>query len=281
MRIGVASAGLIGLTVALATSRTASADPCRSAQPEAGAPARLSFGPAGFGSLPEACPATEASLQGFGTLLVAMEDFYGLIDAGLAPRARLQLSERTWISAWLSGFEYRYSANATVEASSMGLGAAAVGFHHAFALGRSIGVAPFVRVLYPMESGYLNATRYGFDHGLSAVAALGSSVEAVGGVSFPALLTLNGHTLHTSYSPTLVAEAVLKPFRVLSLLVGAGLRLRSGDDRGFDGFDPRVGLRLFPVGGLRVELGAAFPVGGRDRTDLVGGLNLGWIFEPR
>jgi hypothetical protein len=281
MRVGSAPASRLALAVALVTSSPASADPCRSAQPETGAPARLGFGPAGFGSVPEACPATEASLQGFGSLLVAMEDFYGLLDAGVAPRARLRLSERAWISAWLSSIEYRYSANATIEASSTGLGAAAFGFHHAFALSRSLGVAPFARVLYPMESGYLNATRYGFDHGVSAVAQLGSSVEAVGGISFPALLTLNGNQLHTSYSPMLDAEAVLKPLRALALLIGAGLRLRSGDDHGFDGFDPRAGLRVYPFGGMRVEVGAAFPIGGRDRTDAVGGLNLGWIFEPR
>ena len=146
---------------------------------------------------------------------------------------------------------------------------------------RSIGIAPFVRVLYPVESGYQNATRYGFDHGVSAVAQIGGWLEAVGGITFPALLTLNGNTLHTSYSPMLDAEAVFKPFRVLSLLVGAGLRLRSGDDQGIDGFDPRAGFRLYPLGRMRVELGAAFPVGGRDRTDVVGGLNLGWIFDEQ
>jgi len=277
--MGSASASPIALVVALVTSGSARADPCHSAQPEAGAPARVGLGPAGFGSIPEACPATEASLQGSGSLLVAMDDFYGWVDTGLAPRARLRLSERAWFSAWLPGLEYRYCANATIEASSTGLSAASVGVHHGFLLGRSMGVAPFVRVLVPLESGYLNATRYGFDHGVSAVAELGSSVEAVGGVSFPALLTRNGHTLHTSYSPMLDAEAVLKPFQALSLLVGAGLRLRSGDDSGFDGFDPRAGLRLYPFGGMRIELGAAFPLGGRDRTDVVGGLNLGWILE--
>jgi hypothetical protein len=60
-------------------------------------------------------------------------------------------------------------------------------------------------------------------------------------------------------------------------------RLRGGDDRGFESFDPLLGLRFFPLGrtarsSARVELGALAPFWGHDRTDLMVGLNAGWAW---
>ena len=169
-------------TLALLSSTLSSpalARPCQSALPEAGASARLGFAPAGFGSVPEACPVTDSSLQGTASALLAFDDFYGLLEAGVAPRFRRRLFDSDWVSLWLPSLEYRFSANATIEAHTLGLGDAAVGYHHALAVNQRLVLTPYLRVLYPFDTGYRNATRYGFEHGLSASLLLSPRIELV------------------------------------------------------------------------------------------------------
>jgi hypothetical protein len=246
--------------------------------PEAGAPARVSFGPGGFGSVPEACPTTDSALQGFASALIAVDDFYGLLEAGVAPRFRRHLSESDWVSLWLPPLQYRFSANATIEASTVGLGDASFGYHRLFSVTEKLALAPYLRVLYPFDSGYRNATRYGVEHGISASLGLASWLELVGGFAFPLFLSSNHRRLHASYVPSFEAQAVLSPLKWFGLVLGAGARLRDGDDQGFESFDPRAALRFYPYSGLRIELAAATPMWGADRTDLLLGLNLGWVF---
>jgi len=105
----------------------------------------------------------------------------------------------------------------------------------------------------------------------------------VGGASFPALFVDNSGTVHASYQPALAGDLAIAPFSFFTLLVGAGIRLRGGDDRGFESFDPRLGLRFFPLGrfarsSARVELGVVAPLFGHDRTDVMVGLNAGWAW---
>ncbi|HWA76829.1 MAG TPA: hypothetical protein VG937_31060 [Polyangiaceae bacterium] len=268
-------------TLALLSSTLSSpalARPCQSALPEAGASARLGFAPAGFGSVPEACPVTDSSLQGTASALLAFDDFYGLLEAGVAPRFRRRLFDSDWVSLWLPSLEYRFSANATIEAHTLGLGDAAVGYHHALAVNQRLVLTPYLRVLYPFDTGYRNATRYGFEHGLSASLLLSPRIELVGGLAFPAFFTHNGGRVLAVFVPSFETEAVLSPTAWLGIVLGAGVRVRSGKQPGFESFDPRAALRLYPVSGLRIELAAAAPLWGGDRTDLLLGLNLGWLF---
>jgi hypothetical protein len=257
---------------------TAFARPCQSVLPEAGAPARLGFAPAGFGSVPEACPATDSALQGTASALVAFDDFYGLLEAGVAPRFRRRLFESDWVSLWLPALQYRFSANATIEADTLGVGDAALGYHHALSLNRWLVVTPYLRVLYPFDTGYRNATRYGFEHGLSASARLLPELELVGGLALPAFFTQNGARVLAVFVPSFESEAVLSPTAWLGVVLGAGVRVRSGKQPGFESFDPRAALRVYPFSGLRIELAAAAPLWGGDRTDLLLGFNLGWLF---
>lgn len=254
------------------------ARPCRSALPEAGAPARLGFAPAGFGSVPEACPMTDSALQGTASALIAFDDFYGLLEAGVAPRFRRRLFDSDWISLWLPSLEYRFSANATIEADTLGLGDAAVGYHHALSVSGRLVLTPYLRVLYPFDTGYRNATRYGFEHGVSASVNVVPKLELVGGLAFPAFFTQNGARVLAVFMPSFESEAVLSPTAWLGIVLGAGVRVRSGKQPGFESFDPRAALRVYPFSGLRIELAAAAPLWGADRTDLLLGFNLGWLF---
>lgn len=262
-----------------ALAPVARAAPCSKRLAESGAPVRLSFGPGGLGSVPEACPGTDGALQGFASLLVAFDDFYGYIDAGVAPRFRLALGQDDWFSFWLPPFEYRFGANATIEASHFGIGAASVGYHRRFRAGKKLQVSPYARALFPSDTAYDNATLYGFEHGLSAVAELTPTLEAVGGAAFPAFFTVNGSRVHVAYVPAFESELVFAPKRWFAVALGAGLRFRSGDQPGFESFDPRAAFRVYPTGGLRIELAAATPVWGNDRTDVLLGLNVGWMLS--
>ena len=273
---------LLSLAVALSSLsgvRSVWAAPCDAKVPEAGVPARVALGPAGLGAVPEACGANDISLQGFASALIATEEFYGGLDAGLTLRARFELGPRHWLSLWIPGLEYRFVANATIEAESVGMGAGAAGYHYALPLGKAAQLAPFVRLMLPTESVYQNAVRYGFDHGVAGIWRATGWLELVGGFDFAALVTVGSGAYHVSYQPNLSAEAVAAPVGFLAVAAGAGLRFRGGDDAAFESFDPRIALRIYPYRGLRVEAAAMLPLGGADRTDLVLGVNLGWIFE--
>jgi hypothetical protein len=243
-------------------------------------PARIGTGPASFGSLPEACPATDVALQGDAALLdAAAEDFYGSLFAGAAVRARYALDERVWVSAWLPGPQFLYVANATVEASSVELGPSALGLHASLPVSERARLAPFVRALVPTETVYRNATRYGFDHGFTFGYRALRKLDLLGGTSFPVLLVDGSGTLHASFLPVFRVEAAYTPFRWLTLNVGFALRFRGGDDAAFESFEPLVGLRFFPHRRVPIELAARLPLGGHDRTDLGATFGAGYRFD--
>ena len=73
-------------------------------------------------------------------------------------------------------------------------------------------------------------------------------------------------------------DGALRPWRWFAVLGGVSMRLVPGDDEPFESFDPRGSLRFYPWRGIFIDLAATFPVGGRDRTNAAGALNLGWLF---
>ncbi len=255
-------------------------DPC-SVGSDPGAPIRVGVGPAGLGALPEACPATDVGLSGSGQLLVATEDFYGWVEAGAAPRLRRQVSRSDWFTLWLPALTYRFSANATVEASASGLGPGSLGYHRALPSLRGLRVAPFVQLLLPTDFGYRYATRYALAHGFSVVYAVRSRLELLGGVSLPFYVVTGGTGSLGYFEPNAALDASFALAPWFSALAGLGLRVRSGHLGGVSALDPRVSLRFFMLRHLRVELAGSFPVAGEDRTDASAALNAAWLFERR
>ena len=272
-----AGAALLGVGCALAHLPARGAV-CNDRALDQGAPARIGPGPAGFGSLPEACAGTEVSLQGDAALLVAADDFYGSVSASVALRARYAVSQHFWLSLWAPGLDYRYVANATVTADSLDLGASALSAHVALPIGRRAQLAPYLRVLVPTETVFVNGTRYGVEHGFALTYRATPELELVGGATFPALFTDTAGHVQARYEPGLGAEAVYTPWRFVSLVGGATARLRFGDDRAFESFDPTLAFRFFALRGLRIELAARAPLFGADRTDAAVALGMGWIF---
>ncbi|MBX3207863.1 MAG: hypothetical protein KF764_22650 [Labilithrix sp.] len=242
----------------------------------AGTPVRVPLGPGDLGVLPEACEATEASLETRAAVLVATSDLYGSLQAGVGVRGRAVVAERTWISLWAPSLEYRFVANATVEADRASLGGGVVGAHHRIALGERASVAPFARLLLPTETGFARASRWGGEHGAAATARLHERVEIVGGFAFTLVSVVNGGRALSVLSETLSADVVYRPWRAFGIAGGAAARFALAGARPFESFDPRVALRFYPVRGLFVVLGGALPLGGRDRTDLGLALSIGW-----
>lgn len=250
------------------------------AQVEPGAPARVGAGLAGLGQVPETCARSELALSASGSLLIATADFYGGVEATGALRARFALDPSFWVSFTAPSAHYRYYANATVETSSLDLGASAVGAHFGLPVSHAVAVSPFVRVLVPTETVFVSATRYGFDHGVSVTWRAARAFELLGGFAFPAFFTDAFGTVHTELEPTLDVQGSVSPFSRFTALYGFALRVRAGDTRGFESFDPKLGLRFLPLSELRIELAAAFPLAGDDRTDALLGLDIAWMLDP-
>lgn len=272
----LALAALVAAALAL-SPRAARADACAAPGPEAGAPVRAALGPADFGAVPEACGRYELSLRGHLGLLIAEDDFYGNVAAGGALRGRILLPGGSWVSATQPGVVYRFVANATVEAESVDISAATLGWHQPLAIGDALQIAPYARVLLPTETVLENAARYGLEQGIGFVASLHEMVELTGGYSLPLLLTSTAGRTASLLMPLVALDLGFRPWRWLEVLGGGALRLVPTDPEPFESFDARASLRFYPHDGLLIDLAAAFPVGGRDRTLAGAGLALGWV----
>lgn len=253
-------------------------DPCTSHQPEAGVPVRAHLGPADFGMIPEACPASSLTLDAGGVIAVDRENYYGSILVAGSLRGRLTLPRGPWVSIYVPGAEYRFVANASLQPSSFDVGAGAVGAHFPVRLHRSVQIAPYARVLLPTESIFNNATRTGWELGSALVWDAHRMVEVVGGVTLPLFVTFVGPEAKPRLMPAATADVGFRPARWFTLAGGLALRLAADEDDTLEALDARGALRFYPWRGLLVELSGAFPVAGRDRTDAAAFLSLGWIF---
>lgn len=262
----------LGAVALLFVASHAGAAPCE----KTARPVRVPLAPADLGVLPEACEATEASLETHAAALVATSDLYGSLQAGVGLRGRLVVAERTWLSLWAPSLEYRFVANASVEADRASLGGGAVGAHHRLPLTERLSLAPFVRVLLPTETAYERASRWGGEHGISAQHHLTERLELYGGYAFSLTTVWNGGRGLSLLTESIAAGVVLRPWRVFGVAAGAALRFALGDERPFESFDPQLGVRFYPYRGWFVALNAALPLAGRDRTDLGLALAVGW-----
>jgi hypothetical protein len=234
-------------------------------------PIRLSMGDAAdFGAAQEACPRTSLSLEPRASVLVAADDFYGRLYANASLRGTFVLTERVWLSVFAPGVDYRFVANATIEQSRTSLGAGAVGGHWSVRQWDHTALALSVRALVPTETVFRNATRFGFEPGLALTHVWNPRFELNGNLAFPTLFTAQSYgSLVSGMSPSASADMTYRPGRAFGIAGGANLRM-------LDAFDLRAQVRFYPVSRLVIALGAAFPVHGRDRTNVVTGLTVAW-----
>jgi len=257
----------------------AQAEPCDSELPEAGVPVRAPLAPASFGEQPAACGATTIALRTRMSVLIAMDDYYGQMHAGAGVTGSILLPGGSWLSAELPGFDYRFAANATVEDDHLGLSASTLGYHVPVPLGERLQLAPYGRVMFPTETVFENAVRYGVEHGISMVGNVTPWLELMGGYALPLRLTTGAHG-HTQslFMPTMSLDLGFRPFTWFEGVGGLSMRVAPGEDEAFEGLNPRVALRFYPWRSSFIDLSGTFPVLGRDRTNAAVGLTLGYRF---
>ena len=266
LKMGLAGAGVACIMHA---SSARAASPCATDRPGIGVPIRVyAFAPADFGVPQEACARTGVWLESRAALLVAAGDFYGSLLGGLAVRAMVELQNGMWLSAWMPGLEYRYVANATVDAGTSSLGAGTLGLHAPIATTADYQLVVYTRALLPTETVFVRARRYGFEEGFTALVPLTRKLQLTNSLAFTSLLTATAGRVLPVWSPSFGSDLVYRPSRGFGVAVGAGLRP-------LESLDPRAQIRVYPTGPFQISLGALFPVAGRDRTDVAFSLTVG------
>ena len=105
--------GACALMLPMADALAANGDACPQRYEAANGPLAGGIGPADFGAIPEACPATEVAMRARAALLIAstMPDYYGSILGSAMLRGRYKLGERSSLSLAVDAVNYRYVNN--------------------------------------------------------------------------------------------------------------------------------------------------------------------------
>jgi hypothetical protein len=275
----VSARAAAAVLVLFAWSRGAvAADACpRGNDPSAG-PLAGGTGPADFGAVPEACGATDAALRLRGALLVAssMPDYYGSIIGTATLRGRYQLAERSTLSIAADVFAYRYVNNANLASHGASAGPATVGFHQTFMVGEAAASSLYARLLLPLDTARQSGVETGMEVGAGLRAPIGARVVLDGGVALAAPLDVVAGQNHLRLEPIALAEAWVRARPWVALCAGVDVRVQASPTFELGTLVPRLGARF----ALRRRFWAAalveLPVAGTERTDLIGGLYLGF-----
>src|SRR5262249_39061444 len=122
-----------------------------------------------------------------------------------------------------------------------------------------------------------NGVETGLELGGGLRRVAGSRVVLDGGVALAAPLTIVGGQAHLRLEPAALAEAWLRLRPWLALCAGVHVRIAAAPSFDLISVVPRLGPRF----ALRRRFWTAalveLPVAGSDRTDLIGGLYVGFI----
>jgi hypothetical protein len=228
-------------------------------------PLGVTLGEADLGMTPSPCGGRVLSLEGRGTALLALDDFYGAIDAGAVLAGTYPLGPRLWISAAINPLLFRYVQNASIAASTLGLGTSTLGLHAWVVDTSQWRVSVYGRLRVPTETGRQYAVTVGFEPGVAALwrpsrrvtVALGASVQGSFGV-------LGGNTVSRWTAQAGGDVAVL--LRWFEPAVGVELRVGGDADGALEYVAPKLGLRFHPGARWVLALDAMMPLGGVDRS---------------
>ena len=181
---------------------------CPTAGEAASGPLAGGDGPADFGTIPEACLASDVTLRARGALLVAASkpDFFGSILAGAMLRARRPIGTKSWLTLALDVVDFRYINNGGLAATGLSFGPATLGYNRTVYATDGSTTAGYARLLLPIDTARQNGFETGLEVGGVVRARLGGRAIADGGVGLTAPLDVTGGQLHGRLEPILLAE---------------------------------------------------------------------------
>lgn len=259
----------LGAPAARATQGAdAESDPCRDAYGHLRAPIALASEGADFAGGAAACGGQRVALDlhADATIAASAPDFYGNLRGAALLSGTVAPSDRFWIDAAADVARYDFVANASVVAKGFGAGPATLTVHGVLERGARLQIAPFLRALLPLESGWANAFRVGIEPGLAALLALSPRWSLHASASYPLQTTWLGSRVTWRYTPRATLDLDVAPLRWLELLAGLELRLVADPDGSLDALTARSAIRAHLGRGVDAHLELAVPFAGFDRA---------------
>ena len=264
-------------TLPAAGALAANGDACPQNYEAANGPLAGGIGPADFGAIPEACPATEVATRARAALLIAstMPDYYGSILGSAMLRGRYKLGERSSLSLAVDAVNYRYVNNGGLSSTGASFGPPTLAYHHVVMLGaRSVG-SLYGRLLLPIDTARQGGVRAGIELGGAFRRRAGTRFVFDGGLAVTTTTDFVGGQAHVRLEPIALGEAWYSFRPAIAVFAGAALRVEASPDWQLLSVNPRVGARFALRRRFWTAVLAEVPAAGSDRTDVVASVFLG------
>lgn len=240
---------------------------------------RLNEGPvvlglydADFGTGRRACLRSELALyERFGAVIDA-KDFYGGVRADTIVSGSYWLRPRLELFGALELIHWEFAQNATVKASTIGLGQLTVGAQGLILETKRWVLSGYGRVLLPTASWTPSVQTIGAELGVNASFRPHRKVELHGHLGGDLTAGLSAGPADVRGGTTLMVGVQYTPARWFALAVDLSTVL--GHRAALDAFLPSIGLRFRVWRGLGLELDATAPVAGADRRLAIAALRL-------
>jgi len=269
--------GTCAVVLPTAAALAANGDACPRSYEAANGPLAGGIGPADFGAIPEACPATEVATRARVALLIAstMPDYYGSILGSAMLRGRYQLGERSSLSLAVDAVNYRYVNSGGLASTGASFGPPTLAYHHMVMLGARAVSSAYVRLLLPVDTARQGGVRAGIELGGSFRLRAGARFAFDGGLAVTTTTDVVGGQAHARLAPAGLAEAWYSFRPAIAVFTGASFGVEAAPDWQLISVNPRAGARFALRRRLWLAVLAEVPVAGSDRTDVVASVFLG------
>jgi hypothetical protein len=271
--------GSLMLVAPMATARAANGDVCPLSYEAANGPLAGGTGPADFGAIPDACPATDVAMRARGAVLIAssMPDYYGSILTSAMLHGRYRLSERSSLSLAVDALNYRYVNNGGLAAMGASFGPATLAYHHVVWLGAKTASSLYARLLLPVDTARQGGVRTGIELGGSFRRRAGTRVVFDGGLAVTTVTDIVGGQAHVQLQPVALGEVWYSFRPAIAMFAGGAVQVEAAPDWHLVTAVPRLGARFALRRRFWTAVLAELPVAGADRTDFIASVFVGLV----